>query len=56
MEVDTGTNIIEEGTIGAEEGGGDIIGALVVATPGLNKGVVNEGAATGPTKVACPLN
>jgi len=56
VEVDPDTNAIEGGTSGAKEGGGDIIGALVVATPGLNKGVVNEGAATGPTKVACPLN
>ena len=49
--------MIEGGTDGAEAGGGDITGALVVAAPTLSKGVttVDEDAATESAKVVNAL-
>lgn len=57
MEGDAPTNTVKEGTGGAKEGGGGILGALMVAAPTLSKGttIMDEGATIEPVKVASAL-
>ena len=57
VEVNANANTAEGGIGGAEKGGGDIIGALVVVTPTLNKAatMVDKEATTGLAEVAGAL-
>lgn len=57
MEGDVDANTIEGGTSEAEEGGGNISGALIVATPTLSKGAstVGKGATIALVEVANTL-
>lgn len=57
VEDNADTNTVKGGTDEAEEGGRDITGVLMVATPTLNKGatIVDRGASTALTEATGAL-